>query len=164
MCAMNFMAHRIRGKRGRPVRAPDQSAHRGRVRGRRLRVEICDGLVAGDEDVGRLLGLGRILEAGHRDIGRQLRERRIQGGEQVVQCVQVLLVAQTAQRRRSDCGRDNRRRIGGLSGIAAIAPGVDEGSGPKQGDGRQDWAERARHGNEERYQARQGATSSRRAS
>jgi hypothetical protein len=105
--------------RRRPVVAADERAHRRRVDGRALRVERGDGLVARDAHVGGLLPLRSVVEIGHRNVGRQLGERRALGGKEIVERVEVLVVAEASERRRSD----SRRALVGRRALVTAASG-----------------------------------------
>ncbi len=89
---------RRREVRRRPVGAPRQGGDRGRVHRGGLPVEICDGLVARDEDVRRLLGLRGVVEAGYGHVRRELGQRRGERRKEVSQRVQVLRIAHSPER------------------------------------------------------------------
>jgi hypothetical protein len=89
----------VRARR-RSVGAAHERVHRRGVDRGGLSVEIRDRLVTRGAHVGGLLRLHRILEAGDRDVGREVGKRGMKCREQIVERVQVFDVAQTAQRRR----------------------------------------------------------------
>ncbi len=121
-----------RERGGRPVGAPDERADRRRVDRGRGGVQIRDRFVARDEDVGGLLRLGRVVEAGDGDVGRERGESRRERGEEIVERVQVFVVAETAERRRTDRRTRRHRNDGaepGAGRLAAAAPRVHSAHG-----------------------------------
>lgn len=111
----------------RPVLAPGERPHAPGIPGDGVGVEVRDGLVARNEHVGGSLRLGRILEARHRDVGRERRKDGMRGREQIGERVEELDIAQAPERRRADAWvREHRARGGHVARAACQARGAGD--------------------------------------